>query len=106
MPTQGELRIELCGSVALFRDGAPVPLRGRQARVLLAYLVLRRPRPVSRSALAEALWGERLPGAPDVALRALLSKLRVAIDPATVSGGDAVALGLPEDAVVDIDRLT
>lgn len=49
---------------------------GRQGRLLFAYLVCHRQRPVTREELAEALWPDGLPGAWEAALHALISKLR------------------------------
>ena len=103
--TLGPLRIELCGRVVV-RDGdrrLDAELPGRQGRVLLAYLVLERHRPVSRDELVEAVWPEGAPAASDAALSALLSKLRRALGPDRLSSGTPVALTLPADAWVDVE---
>ena len=86
----GELRVELAGER---RDAA---LRGRQGRLLFAYLVLHRTRPVRRDELIEALWSHD--GAPpsDTALAPVLSRLRRAVEPATIDGRDTLQLVFDE----------
>jgi DNA-binding SARP family transcriptional activator len=100
-------RIDLCGQLALEllgerREGQ---LRGRQGRMLFAFLVLNRRRPVRRDELVEALWADD-GGAPpsEAALAPLLSRLRRAIAPGTVEGRESVALQLPEPVVVDVEE--
>jgi DNA-binding SARP family transcriptional activator len=51
----------------------------------------------------EALWGERLPSAPTIALNALLSKLRRVIGAPRLEGRDALRMSLPLDAKVDVE---
>ncbi|HET9184506.1 MAG TPA: hypothetical protein VFN82_00065, partial [Solirubrobacterales bacterium] len=93
----GELRVEL--GERLDRD-----LPRGQIRVLLAYLVLTRRRPVPRQELAAALWDERLPPRWDVALSALLSRLRRRLAPrAEIVGRGELRLVLPADAEVDFE---
>src|SRR3954470_16822317 len=52
----GATRIQVCGRLVVEIDGERVEaaLRGRQGRLLLAYLVLHRDRPVRRDELQEA----------------------------------------------------
>lgn len=78
-------------------------LHGRQGRLLLAFLVLHRQRPVSRDALIEAIWGHG--GAPpsDGALAPVLSRLRRAVTPATIEGRESVLLRLPEPVWIDVE---
>lgn len=62
----GGVRVEarLLGSFELRVDGQPVQhWRGNRGRMLLAYLLLHRARPVPRDALADVFWSE---AAPDV----------------------------------------
>lgn len=93
----GELRVEL-GE----RLDAGLP-RG-QIRVLLAYLVLARERPVSRDQLAAALWGERPPERWDAALSALLSRLRRRLgNRAEIAGRGELRLRLPDGTAVDFE---
>lgn len=72
------LRIYLTGRPAIECGGAHIAARfpGRQGRRALVYLLLHRDRPVPREELAEAVWQDVLPPAWDVALSALISKLR------------------------------
>lgn len=51
-------------------------LPGRQGRLALAYLLTAKDRPVPRGTLADILWPQRLPRASEVALSAVVSKLR------------------------------
>ena len=88
------------------RDGdrrLDAELPGRQGRVLLAYLVLERHRPLSRDELVEAVWPGGAPAASDAALSALLSKLRRALGPDRLSSGTPVTLTLPADAWIDVE---
>ena len=57
-------RIQLCGRLIVELQGRRLEdtLRGRQGRLLFAYLALHRDRPVRRDELAEALWSGK--GAP------------------------------------------
>ena len=59
-----QLKVFVTGRVAVETDGAVIDeahLGGRQGRLLFAYLVAERSRPVPRDELAEALWGETPP---------------------------------------------
>jgi SARP family transcriptional regulator, regulator of embCAB operon len=67
----GRVRIESAGRLI---DEQRFP--ARQGRVLFAYLVCHRQRPVTRDELAEALWPRALPAAWETALNALISKVR------------------------------
>ena len=65
----GSARIHLCGRLVVEWDGERLErdLPGRQGRLLFAYLVLHRERPVRRDELIEALWSEE--GRPRPATR-------------------------------------
>ncbi|HEY0415124.1 MAG TPA: BTAD domain-containing putative transcriptional regulator [Gaiellaceae bacterium] len=67
-------KVQLCGRFVVELDDRRVEaaLPGRQGRLLLAYLVLHRARPVARDELVEALWRDGRNGG----LAPLLSKLR------------------------------
>lgn len=95
-------RIQLCGRITAELDGARAEdaLPGRQGRLLFAFLVLNRRRPVPRDELVEALWPGELPAAPESALAALLSKLRKVVP---VEGRAEPAVALPEPAWVDLE---
>ena len=82
------LRIYLMGELCLASRERLVRaqrLRGRQGRLAFAYLVSERDRPVSRDELIELLWPDRTPPAFEVALSALLSKLRAMLAAAGLS---------------------
>ena len=74
-------RVQLCGTFAAELSGRRVDHRlpGRQGRLLFAYLVLYRLRPVSRSTLVDALWGDDQPADTGGALNALISKTRAVV---------------------------
>jgi YVTN family beta-propeller protein len=106
------LKVFLTGRVAVTTDGAVIDeaqLGGRQGRLLFAYLVAERSRPVPRDELAEALWGETPPATRDKALTVLASKLRGALADAGLDGREALTaafgcyrLDLPEGTWVDL----
>jgi DNA-binding SARP family transcriptional activator len=98
-------RIQLCGRLKAEVDGRHVTpaLRGRQGRVLLAYLVVNRGRAVSREELIASIWGDSPPAHPPAALRTQLSRLRSALGTDAIAGRDTVELRLPEDTWVDVE---
>ncbi len=89
------MRISLCGAIAVEWEGESLASRlpGRQGRLLFAYLVLHRERPVSRDELAEAIEGAQL--APP------LSRLRRALGEGRLEGRDRLRLVLPDDVWID-----
>jgi DNA-binding SARP family transcriptional activator len=74
----GSTRIQLCGLLKADIEGRSVApsLRGRQGRILLAYLVLNRGKAVSRDDLIASIWPDAPPADPPAALRTQLSRLR------------------------------
>lgn len=98
-------RIQLCGRLKADVGGRHVTpqLRGRQGRVLLAFLVLNRGRPVSRNELIEAIWPAAAPADPAAALRTQLSRLRSVLGPDVVAGRAAVELDLPPTTWIDVE---
>jgi DNA-binding SARP family transcriptional activator len=78
-------------------------LRGRQGRLLFAYLVLFRHQNVSRDALVDALWGDEPPAAAGTALNALISKVRTIAEPDMIVGRTNICIVLPEPAHVDVE---
>src|SRR4051794_37542314 len=97
-------RIELCGRllVEIDGEGLQAALPGRQGRLLFAYLVLNRARPVRRDELVDALWSENgQPESAEALLRPPLSRLRKALGPGRLEGRTELTLVLPDDAWVD-----
>lgn len=107
------LRIYLTGEICLTVGRSLVRadrLPGRQGRLVLAYLVTERSRAVSRDELAESLWPHSLPAAFDVALSAVVSKLRslcaelgLGRDSVKTASG-CYRLALPADSWVDTEE--
>ncbi len=102
--TQISARIQLCGRLKVDIEGEHVTplLRGRQGRVLLAYLVLKNGEPATRQELISAIWPEAVPVDPSAALRTQLSHLRQALGPDAVAGRETIELRLPEGTWVDL----
>lgn len=107
------IRVHLAGTMCLERGDVLVPesrLPGRQGRLAFAMLAAERERALSKEELADELWSDELPKAWEVALRAILSKLRGVLAEAGLDGQAALAhafgcyqLRLPSDAWVDLD---
>jgi len=104
LASSSSVRIQICGQLAVERDGQRLDARlpGRQGRLLFAYLVVNRHRLVPRDELAEALWREPDPAAFDTRLNPLLSKLRRVFGADTVEGRSVLRLCLP-GAWVDLE---
>lgn len=98
------LRVQICGMLAIERDGQRLDglLPGRQGRLLFTYLVVNRHRQVPRDEVAEALWREPDPAAVDARLNPLLSKLRRVLGGDVVEGRSTLRLCLAE-AWVDLE---
>src|SRR3954454_2846173 len=100
-------RIHLCGQLRIDLAAEPrqARLRGRQSRLVLAYLLLQRGRPVRRDALIEALRSDAAGPPPgESALAPVLSRIRRAIGPeATIDGRESRRLTLPEPVWVDVE---
>ncbi|HEX6023657.1 MAG TPA: BTAD domain-containing putative transcriptional regulator, partial [Solirubrobacter sp.] len=97
-------RIQLCGRLIVELQGRRLEdsLRGRQGRLLFAYLALNRDRPVRRDELAEALWaGKGAPPAYESLLAPPLSRLRKALGPGVLEGRSELQLVLPPDTWID-----
>ena len=80
-------------------------LPGRQGRALVAFLVLHRDRPVSRDELLDILWPSNPPAAPEAALTSVLAKVRRALEPALISGRQALTLELPPASKIDVEAV-
>ncbi|MEV0715414.1 BTAD domain-containing putative transcriptional regulator [Asanoa sp. NPDC050611] len=96
-------RVQLCGPLLVELTGRRVTLPGRQGRLLFAYLVLQRPRPVPRDQLVDVLWGAAPPPAAGSALNALVSRVRAATGADVLRGRSELAVDLPPSAVVDVE---
>jgi DNA-binding SARP family transcriptional activator len=98
--------IQLCGPYVVELEGRRIEqlLPGRQGRLLFAYLVLNRDRPVGRSELIDAVWSQEPPRDPADALAALLSKVRTALANRFLEGRSRLTLVLPPQADVDVER--
>jgi SARP family transcriptional regulator, regulator of embCAB operon len=98
--------VQLCGRMVVELEGRRVEsaLPGRQGRLLFAFLALNRDRAVGRSELVDAVWSSEPPRDPSDALAALLSKVRSALGGAYLEGRSELALALPPDADVDVER--
>src|ERR1700733_12647879 len=101
-------RVQLCGRLSVELDGVEIvaALRGRQVRLLLAYLVINRDRRIGREELIGAVWPETAPRSQDAALRTLLSRLRSVAGADLLVGRDELTLALPEPAWVDVEAAT
>jgi DNA-binding SARP family transcriptional activator len=101
-------RIQLCGPTVIEWDGRRVEgrLPGRQGRVLLAFLVLNRHRPVGRDELVESLWPGHPTAAMESGLNPLISKLRKVLGPESIDGRSNLRLRLAADARVDVETAT
>jgi SARP family transcriptional regulator, regulator of embCAB operon len=108
------LRIYLTGQVRIEAGGTLMGERqfpGRQGRMLFAYLAYERRRSVSRDELGEAVWPGEQPSAWEVALSALVSKLRRVLQSlglpsgsATISShGGCYHMHFPSDTWVDVE---
>ncbi|MBV8430724.1 MAG: AAA family ATPase, partial [Solirubrobacterales bacterium] len=98
-------RVQLCGRLAIEIGGVQLAdrLRGRQVRLLVAYLLLNRERHVGRDELIGAVWPDQAPVSQDAALRTLLSRLRSALGRSVLAGRDELILSLPEPVWVDLE---
>src|SRR6185503_3256248 len=63
---------------------------GRQGRLVFAYLLSARGRPVPKDDLAAALWGDEPPAKWDKALSVLVSKLRTLLNECGIDGASAL----------------
>ena len=98
--------VQLCGRfvVELYGRRVEQQLPGRQGRALFSYLVLNRPRAVSRHELIEAIWAGVPPPNHASALTVLLSKLRAAVGADVVTGRGSVHVAMPPGTRVDVEE--
>jgi SARP family transcriptional regulator, regulator of embCAB operon len=98
-------RIQLCGHFVVDINGTRFEeaLPGRKGRLMFAYLVLNRGRPVPRDELLMACWGADAPPEARGALSVLLSKLRHGLDADRLRGRTEIELLLPPMTFVDTE---
>jgi DNA-binding SARP family transcriptional activator len=98
-------RIQLCGRYVANIDGCRIEdaLPGRLGRVLFAYLILSRGRPLPRDTLLMAGWGQEAPAEARNALTVLMSKLRRNLGPEHLHGRTEIELLLPTATFVDVE---
>jgi predicted ATPase/DNA-binding SARP family transcriptional activator len=83
------MQFGVLGSLAVWaRDGRPVALPERKARLLLADLLVHDGGPLATDRLIEDLWGDRPPRDPAAVLRSKVSQLRRALEDAEPGGRD------------------
>ena len=73
------LEFRLLGTLEVYRDGQPVPIPGRNARALLALLLIRAGEVISTDRLVHELWGEAPPRTAVASLQNAVSQLRRAL---------------------------
>jgi DNA-binding SARP family transcriptional activator len=97
------LRIQLCGRLAVEAGGRRLDesLPGGLGRLLLAYLVVNRDRPVGRDELLGVLWDEDAPEADP--LSPLVSRLRKALGPEVIAGRSELRFADDGSVFVDVD---
>ncbi len=97
--------MQLCGRLVVELGGRRLEdeLPSRQGRLLFAYLVLNRERPVRREELIEAIWPEVAPADPAAALATVLSRLRRVLGGDVLPGKAEVRLALPDGAEIDVE---
>jgi DNA-binding SARP family transcriptional activator len=105
MSGPAEARIQLCGRFVVDIDGTRFEdaLPGRKGRLLFAYLVLNRGRPLPRDELLMAGWGEDAAAEARSALSVLLSKLRHGLGSHRLRGRTEIELLLPQATFVDTE---
>lgn len=98
-------KIQLCGRFVVDIDGCRLEdtLPGRKGRVLFAYLVLNRGRPLPRDELLMAGWGEDAPAEAGNALSVVLSKLRHGLGADRLRGRTEIELLIPQATFVDVE---
>ena len=106
------VRVYLTGTVAVQQGSTLVPQRafpGPQGRVVFAMLAAEHGTPVSRDRLVEEVWDESPPVGWEVAVRALVSKVRGLLEPVAGRPGQLITaafgcyqLNLPDGAWVDL----
>jgi DNA-binding SARP family transcriptional activator/Tfp pilus assembly protein PilF len=103
-----EVEFRILGPLEVRVDGRTVGIGPPKQRVLLARLVLDPGQTVSTVALAEAIWGDRLPESPRRALQLNVTRLRAAlVDAGSIirTWPDGYSIEVPPEQV-DLGRFT
>jgi DNA-binding SARP family transcriptional activator len=95
-------KICLCGRMTVLIGGQTITPPGRQGRMLLAYLVANRCRPLRRDELIDVLWESEPTSNPERDFSVLMTRLRRQFGADLLPTRD-LALRLPEDAWVDLE---
>lgn len=97
-------RIQLCGHLAIDRDGVRVEARlpGRQGARLLGYLAANLDRWATRDELVDAVWGDGVPPDPSAALASVLSKVRRVVGVERIEGRSSLRFVAADDVLVDM----
>jgi DNA-binding SARP family transcriptional activator len=105
MTQPGGTRVQLCGRLVVKVAGDRVEdqLPGAKGRLLLAYLVLNRARPMNRDELLNAVYGDEVSPDHQPRLSVVLSKIRRVLGPGLVTGRSELEVVLPRDAFVDVE---
>jgi DNA-binding SARP family transcriptional activator len=103
--SESPLSFGLMGRPWAVAGGTDVAVPPGQAWLLLAYLLERRGRSVERSELVAALWPGEPPASADVAVRALLSRLRAVLGRELLTGRGCARVEPLEDVWLDVDEL-
>jgi len=98
------LRVQLCGHLAVQRDGLRVESRlpGKQGVRLLGYLAANQNRWMTRDELVDAVWGESPPADVGGALAPLLSKVRRVVGNDRIEGRSSLRFVGADDVLVDM----
>jgi len=99
------MRIYLTGEMCVIQSGRrirPEAFPRRQGRLVFAYLVWERSRPVAAEELMELLWPQRGPASREVALSAVVSKLRALLGRDVIErAAGGYVLRLADDSWID-----
>src|ERR1039457_2473418 len=77
----GVLRLQVLGSLVVWRDGVAVPLGGGKQRAVLGLLAAHPGVVVSLEAIGEVLWGGELPSTAVAMIQSHVSRLRGVLEP-------------------------
>ena len=83
MDAKNVIEVKMLGGFEIRLNGEPVlkPLQtSRKATAVMEYLILHHGEPVSHKMLIDAIWGGQRASNPDMALRAILHRVRNMIE--------------------------